>query len=286
MYRAGLWASLAVLTGARIASAGAAPGTVDMVFASERSGVWRIWGGQADGSNLRQLTHDDSDVSDVDPAFGPDGKTLLFSSTRSGKIGVWRLALAGGPPTRLCDGDQADWSPDGKRIALRRTGGIVIRELATGSERRLTPEGWALCSGPAWSPDGKTIAFANRAGKSNGLFLVSADGGAPPTKLFDEAGACEPRWAPDGSRIAYETEVNIWTIRPDGKDNRMVTYFGGVQRYPCWSPDGSRIVFCQGASEQGPWELYAIPAAGGTPTRLTTGSSDMHPHWKWRRALP
>jgi Tol biopolymer transport system component len=60
----------------------------------------------------------------------------------------------------------------------------------------------------------------------------------------------------------------------------VVTYFGGVQRYGRFSPDGNSIVYCQGPSERGPWELFIIPAQGGTPRQLTEGASDMNPDWK------
>ena len=148
-----------------------------------------------------------------------------------------------------------------------------------GKEKCITPEDWPHCSGPAWSPDGKRMAFACRWDAGNGIFLVSAEGGEP-TKVYDRKGACEPRWSPDGTRLVYETETHIAAINPDGKKNRLVTWFGGVQRYPQWSPDGKSIVFCQGPSERGPWELYRIPSQGGTPTRITTGGSDMSPDWK------
>ena len=173
------------------------------------------------------------------------------------------MAVDGGKPERICDGDQAEWSPDGKRIALRKKEQIVVRDLASGSEKSISPKDWPHCSGPAWSPDGKTIAFACRWDEGNAtqrptfnsLFLVSADGGEP-VKVYDKKGACEPHWSPDGKRLVYETETNICTIDPDGKKNRPVTFFGGVQRYGRFSPDGKSIVYCQGESEQGPWELY------------------------------
>jgi len=59
-----------------------------------------------------------------------------------------------------------------------------------------------------------------------------------------------------------------------------LTFFGGVKRYARYSPDGKWLVFCQGSSEQGPWELYLLPAGGGAPIRLTEGGSDMYPDWK------
>lgn len=260
-------------------AAGAAARTGCIVFSSNRSGAWRLWTVKADGSELKQLTTQATDDHDVDPVFSPDGQRLLFTSTRGGKTGTWRTAADGSNPERLCDGDQAEWSPDGKKIAFRRQERLLVRDLASGKEQGLTPEDWPHCSGPAWSPDGKTIAFAARWDSGNALCLVPAAGGKP-VKIYDKQGACEPHWSPDGARLVYETETHICTINPDGTKNRPVTYFGGVQRYARFSPDGKLLVFCQGASEAGPWELYVIPATGGAPEQLTTGGSDMYPEWR------
>jgi Tol biopolymer transport system component len=259
--------------------ASAASPSGQIVFSSNRSGAWRLWLIQADGSGLKQLTTQDSDDQDVDPMFGPDGKTVLFTSTRGGKTGVWRLALDTSKVERICDGDQAEWSPEGKQIALRRNERILTRDLATGAEKSLSPADWPHCSGPAWSPDGKSIAFAARWAAGNGIFIVPAAGGKP-AKVYDQQGACEPHWSPDGTRLVYETETHICTLNPDGTRNRVITYFGGVQRYARYSPDGKFLVFCQGVSEQGPWELYLIPATSGTPQKLVEGNSNMYPAWK------
>ena len=250
-----------------------------IVFSSNRSGAWRIWMVNADGSGLKLLTQQETDDQDVDPGFSPDGKSILFTSTRGGKPGIWRMPADGSRPEKICEGDQAEWSPDGLKMVLRRGERILTRDLAGSKEQVITPEDWPHCSSPAWSPDGKTIAFAARWEAGNGIFTVSAQGGKP-TKVYDQQGACEPHWSPDGSRLAYETETHICTINPDGTKNRPVTYFGGVQRYARYSPDGKWLVFCQGVSEQGPWELYLIPATGGTPQKLVEGSSNMYPDWK------
>lgn len=251
-----------------------------IVFSSNRSGPWRIWIMNADGSAMRQLTKGKPDDHDADPAFSPDGKDILFSSNRGGKNGIWKIPVNGASsPERLCDGDQAEWSPDGTRIVLKRNEKIYIRNLASGKEKRISPIDWPHCSGPAWSPDGKTIAFACRWDADNMIFTVEAAGGKP-TKVYDKQGACEPHWSPDGQLLAYETETHICTIRADGKKNRLITYFGGVQHYPQWSPDGKYLVYCQGVTERGPWELYIIPSKSGTPVKLTEGGSDMNPDWK------
>ena len=124
---------------------GATPQSGQIVFSSNRSGAWRLWMVKADGSDLRQITKQDGDASDVDPMFSPDGKSLLFTSTRGGRTGVWRMLADGATadgatadnatadsaadnaskPERICDGDQAEWSPDRLappgQAALRRT---------------------------------------------------------------------------------------------------------------------------------------------------------------------
>ena len=250
-----------------------------IVFSSNRSGPWRIWSVRPEGSALHELSQAGPDEQDVDPVFSPDGKAILFTSTRGGSTGIWRMTRDGLKPERICDGDQAEWSPDGKQIVFRRGEQLFTRELAPGREHCISPKQWLHCSGPAWSPDGKLIAFACRWDAGNALFLVDA-AGSEPKRVYDKKGACEPHWSADGTRLVYETETNICTIDPDGKKNRTVTYFGGVQRYGRFSPDGKSIVYCQGASERGPWELYLIAAQGGTPVKLTEGGSDMNPDWK------
>jgi len=274
------WLGVAPAIAAGPAAGNATEKTTGLIaFSSNRSGPWRIWTVRSDGSGLHELTKGKPDEHDVDPVFSPDGKEILFSSTRGGTTRVWRMSADGANLQRVCDGDQAEWSPEGKSIALRRNEKIWIRQLTSGQEKRVSPDDWPHCSGPAWSPDGKTVAFACRWEAGNGLFLVPADGGQP-TKVYDKKPACEPHWSPDGKRLVYETETHIGTIDPDGKKNRLVTFFGGVQRYGRFSPDGRTIVFCQGATERGPWELYLIPPDGGEPVKLTDGGSDMNPDWK------
>ena len=250
-----------------------------IVFSSNRSGSWAIWRVQANGKGLHQLTRPKDGAADVDPDVSPDGKSIVFTSTRGGKTGVWKMQADGSKLDRICDGDQGEWSHDGKNIVFRRDERIYRRDLGTGKEKLLSPKDWPHCSGPAWSPDGKTIAFAARWEKGNGIFLVPADGGVT-VKVYDKEGACEPHWSPDGKWLAYETGTHVRKVRPDGTKNRYVTVHAGVQRYPRWSPDGKHLVFCQGVTEKGPWELYIVSALGGFPVKLTEDGSDVNPDWK------
>ncbi len=277
--------SLVVMILASLARwASAAPATQPagdqlIVFSSNRGGAWGIWCVKPDGSDMRQLTKPGAGEQDVDPVFSADGRSVLFTSTRGGSAGVWRMSRDGAEPQRICDGEQAEWSPDGGKIVFRRSGRLLIRDLISKAEKTISPDGWDKCSGPAWSPDGASIAFALLANNANAIYVAPAAGGEP-VKMYDKQGACEPHWSPDGKLIVYETETHLCTIKPDGTKNRLITYYGGVQRYGRFSPDGTRLVFCQAASPEGPWELYTVSSNGGTPTKLTEGGSDMYPDWK------
>ncbi len=87
----------------------------------------------------------------------------------------------------------------------------------------------------------------------------------------------QPALAPDGAHIGYvlrtndtdaDTVVrNLWLVGAGGGDARQLTR-GGGDAAPRWSPDGSHLAFVR--SQDGPGQLWLLPAAGGEPEQLTT----------------
>jgi Tol biopolymer transport system component len=74
-------------------------------------------------------------------------------------------------------GNEPDWSPDGRRLAVRAHGRIVTMNPDGSGRRAITGAGRPL-SHPAWSPDGKYIAaIGGKEGRDDhGLYIMRPNG--------------------------------------------------------------------------------------------------------------
>jgi Tol biopolymer transport system component len=79
-------------------------------------------------------------------------------------------------------------------------------------------------------------------------------------------------WSPDGQSIVYSkagsTDADIFTIRPDGSDQREVTFSRGADIDPTWSADGTRIAF--ETNRNGNSDIYSVNADGSGAAQLTS----------------
>ena len=198
----------------------------------------------------------------VAPRLSPCMKKVLFNSFKGGRMGVWIVDYEGEKEERICDGEQAEWSPDGKRIIFSRGGRIVERVLASGEERVVSPSAWRDCSFPSYSPDGKKIIFIK---DKREIFILEP--GQEPRHLlevFQRDIQCAPRFSPDGKRIAFQDRGAIYVIDIDGTNLRWLTTAGGIQASPLWSLCGRGIAYCQASNPDGLlWDLYIIGVDDG-----------------------
>lgn len=112
-------------------------------------------------------------------------------------------------------------SPDGLRLAFRRTrGDIVIRDLRTGEDRVLL-ESWDFSTEFRWSPDGTCIAYATSDEDFNtDIIIVSLDGAFEPVNISRHpANDVSPRWSSDGKILAFlserEAEMDVFAVMLD-----------------------------------------------------------------------
>lgn len=247
-----------------------------IVYAGNEAGSYDIWLMRADGSGKVNLTADAFDNSD--PVFSPDGDTILYTSLRKGIRQLWTIDRKGKNGKKLCNGCQADWSPDGTSIVFVRDGQVYTRVLATGKETLVSPPMWEQCGFPAWHPQGKGFALSSLHQKVVGVYMIGF-GQDKPRRLETRKEACTPRWRPDGTRLLYQTSSNVCWIKPDGKGDEQLTFGGDIQHFARFSPDGKMMVFCRAPAAEGPWRIVVMRLDDEATVTLTDKHSAMYPDW-------
>ena len=94
-------------------------------------------------------------------------------------------------------------------------------------------------------------------------------------------GMRDPAFSPDGKRIAVSWLETVWTMTPDGREEKALVTARGAwvsERDPAWSPDGKSIAFA--ADTNGAFDVYVAPAAGGAARKVTSmGGDERWPSW-------
>ena len=218
-----------------------------------------IEGGAAVTGSARWLT--EGSATDRQPAYSPDGKWVVFSSSRGGNLDLWKISTSGGEMRQLTDDAAQDWDPaftrDGKGLlwSSNRSGAFEIWTAdADGSGARPVTRFGLDAENPTETADGTWIVFLQGSGPKPGIWKVHPDGtGAQHLRLPGGI----PEVSPDGAHVAYATNssltgVYVTTIRTeDGKpdDFRVDLPQGGLSLARIvigrcrWMPDGRSVLF-------------------------------------------
>jgi Tol biopolymer transport system component len=235
-------------------------------------------------------------IGAIQPRLSPDGATVAFSYQGE----IWSCPRGGGAMTLLTPSQGADtepaWSPDGKRIAFVRGGGVKVVQFPDGKDVPLAKP--AAVGGPyafnklEFSNDGKKLLGAFRIdGKDNSLAWFDLESGAHTSLLTLPAVSYTFRFAlsPDGKAIVHTampdqagqqsgndgSHTDLLRLSADGKGQaEKLCRLPGRVHDLCWVDGGSLIVAAElGQAHDDLWKLPLDNAPRGM-VKLSWGQAD------------
>lgn len=276
-----------------------------LLFASDRMGSMGLWGlpfsgGQPQGAP--QLLKSDL-VAGAESIGVTRSGTLYYGTSHAqsrGRIQIATFDFTSGrflsAPTDLpqdysASNQQAQWSPDGKRLAYvsqhphweNNNFAIVIRSMDTGEIRELHPKLSQLFL-PRWAPDGRSFMALGRDFKGgHGIYRIDVNTGDvsplildPPDQVTDGTGV----WSPDGNSIYiprhYRESHELAFVQRDlasGKERVIIRrrLLGG----PNLSPDGKYIATPSVDEASNSRTFLLIPVSGGEPREVMRVPSEV-----------
>jgi Tol biopolymer transport system component/DNA-binding winged helix-turn-helix (wHTH) protein len=236
----------------------------------------------ANGGEARRLTFDDASVSSS-PAWARDGKSILFSSTRSGPMSIWRIPSSGGTPTQVLElGLKAEHpriAGSGNRLTYEQQDGITSvwgLNLAAGKKnaRKQVTASRGDNHAAELSPDRTRIVFVSNRTGSDQIYICNADGSdlLQLTNLGNGGTPGRPHWSPDGQKIVFDSVVKghntIFVIQANGGPPRpLMDERSSDNLNPTWSHNGRWIYFT--SNRTGEWQIWRMPSDGGPALQLT-----------------
>jgi Tol biopolymer transport system component len=236
------------------------------------------------GGEERRLTEGNHATAGLD--WTADGRSIVFSSWRTGGVGVWSLwkvPASGGAPEPLEFGEHGSWptvSRRGGRLAyvkeevsfnIWRVGGPSAPEEDR-SPTRLISSTW-LDFFPRYSPDGRQIAFGSRRSGAGEIWICDSDGSSPRQLTFlGDPLIGAPSWSPDGEWIAFvspkEGSSDVYVVSVSGGIPRRLTTGPATEFRASWSRNGRWVYFS--SNQSGRSEVWKVPAEGGDALQVTT----------------
>lgn len=238
--------------------------STEITDSRENKSISRLWVAPTDNQTpARPLTNPVG--KDSNPKWSPDGRWILFESTRSGTSQLWVISSFGGEARQLTTistgASSAIWSPDGKRIAFVSA---VYPEFSSlpfaESDQKNRTKADEIEKSPVKARVFRRLFYRHWDSyvedRRQHLFVVDVQGDSNW-----ELKVGEPRDVTPGDRDAYPTSST----------------FSAPQDY-CFSPDGTHLIFTAVPAENEAWstnyDLCRVPVNGGSAQWETlTGSN-------------
>ena len=178
---------------------------------------------------------DNNSNSPPRPIFKPEGRIAISASWSS--RGDTILVGLGAFNAFQFKGDFSRGRVDGgAQVAMIKADGSGFREVTSGENNN---------GFPSFAPDGKRFVYRTAGPEGQGLRIMDLETNKVTTLTTEYDNF--PLWSPRGDLIAfvrqYHGDYEIFTIHPDGKSTRRLTYSPGNDAHGSWSSDGEWIVF-------------------------------------------
>ncbi|MFO1514431.1 MAG: biopolymer transporter TolR [Verrucomicrobiota bacterium] len=224
------------------------------------------------------------------PNWTPDGRTLIYNV--SGRAAGWgrlvrfdlasKYAATMNTDFAIKNNNDHVLSFDGSMLGISdqsATGGqstIYTLPATGGTPKRITPLTPSYLHG--WSPDAKWLVYTGGRSNKFDIYKIPANGSGPEIRLTDSPGLNDgPEFTPDGKYIYFNStrdgKMQIWRMKPDGKEQEQITNDEFNNWFPHISPDGKWIVFITFPADINPTDhpyyrqcyLRLLPIEGGGP---------------------
>jgi Tol biopolymer transport system component len=160
------------------------------------------------------------------------------------------------------DGDaaQAEWSPDGGRIAFSIGECETAVMDADGGNLNVIASDPDSCQGdPSWTPDGSRLVYDrfDFALEVEQIWSMKPDGS--DKKFLADGGGADPNVSPDGQKLSFKSQSTgaLLVQNFDGTGLVQVSPTVSVAYKHDWAPDGQHLVLSD-KSEPGPTEPVNI----------------------------
>jgi Tol biopolymer transport system component len=218
-----------------------------------------IWIMNADGSNPKQLTFENS--GDLYPSVSPDGRYIAFVSNRGVGWGIWKMNVDGSNQTELVANTEEgfgypEFTADSENIIFsgRSKGKQVLFKvpIAGGQPVQLTEK---PIFNQVLSPDRHSVLYHFRPPELDSkqtMEIITLDGSAAPKTLMPLGDGSRVQWAPDGKFIDYvDTRAgvsNLWRRSIDGNSppKQLSDWKQDLIFRFAWSFDGKQVACARG----------------------------------------